>query len=378
MPERRPRLCIVNPFQHGGGAEYQIGCLLDVLIPAQRCEVFYLAHHVEPAADRDGCTVVKIGQGNRVPRLGYVADVLPLYRALRHIGPDVIYQRVACGYTGISAWYARRNHIRSVWHVAHDTDVMPASRNADPAPDRNPLRRWLEKTCVEYGARHAGKVVTQTEHQARLLEANYGRHATAVIPNFQPPPLEAIDKSGPVTVVWVANFKRWKRPEVFVRLASALHDLDGVRFVMVGAAASGSGDARWGAALLQNIRATPNLSYLGTRSQQQVNELLATSHVLVNTSVAEGFANTFIQAWLREMPVVSLDVDPDDILVREDVGIRAGSEERLAQAVRQLAGDAGLRRAFGTRAQAYASARHSLHNAQLLGDLLLEGRGTAS
>lgn len=370
MPRDKTRLCIVNPFQYGGGAEYQIGCLLDVLIPVRDCEIYYLAHHTDARGDREGCRIVKIGRGNEAPRFGYMTDSVPLYQALAGIAPDVIYQRVGCGYTGVCAFYARRHDVRMIWHVAHDTDVTPGAG----IYGRNPLRGWLEKRSVEYGARHAQLIVTQTAFQAGLLQTNYGRTATAVVPNFQPPPGERLDKSGPITVVWVANFKRWKRPEVFIRLAARLQDLAGVRFVMAGEGAAGGGDREWGAELAAAIESTPNLTHLGRRSQQEVNELLATSHVLVNTSEAEGFANTFIQAWMREMPVVSLDVDPDGILERESVGIHAGSEERLADAVRRLVTDPSLRNDTAARARQYAMKHHSLRNAQSLAQLIRTGR----
>ena len=49
-------------------------------------------------------------------------------------------------------------------------------------------------------------------------------------------------------------------------------------------------------------------------SQAEVNALLEHTDLLVNTSDYEGFSNTFIQAWMRRVPVVSLRVDPDRLL----------------------------------------------------------------
>ena len=173
-----------------GGAQYQIKCLLDELVALERFEITYVANRVVPDFRTDDYEIVPIG--GRMPRLGFLMHTIPLYRALKAIRPDVIYQRVACGYTGVAAHFARRHNAELIWHVAHDSDVTPESS----MHGRNPVRRFLEKRSVEYGIRHAHHIVTQTDHQAALLRSNYGRTAAAVIPNFHPLPSEAIDKSG--------------------------------------------------------------------------------------------------------------------------------------------------------------------------------------
>lgn len=369
MSAGRKRLCIVTPMQsaaHAGGAEYQIERFVDVLSSLHRYEIYYLSSVVSADSGSDRYRVIHVGKESRPPRFGYMAVALPLYRALRKIRPSAIYQRVACGFTGVCAYYARKNRARLVWHVAHDSDVTPGVS----LDGRNPVRRFLEKRSVEYGIRRANCIVTQTTDQAALLERNYHRKADAIIPNFHPLPDEAIDKSGGPIVAWVAGIKPWKRPEAFVELAHTLRDLDGVRFVMIGADATGAGEQSWGQALQQRIAATPNLEYLGARSQAQVNELLARSHVFVNTSRSEGFPNTFIQAWMREVPVVSLHVDPEQLLEKQHIGVFCGdSESRMAEAVRRLILDASLRLRYASKAREYATSRHSMANAAGLAQL---------
>ena len=121
------------------------------------------------------------------------------------------------------------------------------------------------------------------------------------------------------------------------------------------------------------IQSTSNLEYLGPKSQREVNALLARAHVYVNTSTFEGFANTFIQAWMREVAVVSLQVDPDGVLADESVGIYAGSEDKLLCAVRSLLEDPVLRADYAARGQRYAMQVHSIQNAQRLVQLIEAG-----
>jgi glycosyltransferase involved in cell wall biosynthesis len=367
------RLCIVTPHHpsgSAGGAEFQIECLLGALIPSQRYDISYVARSVDPGFRPAGYRIVRIGTRSRQPRFGYGMDAVLLYRALRELRPEVIYQRVACGYSGICTYYARRNRVRMIWHVAHDTDV--SRKTLDPG--RNPIRPLIDAASIQYTIRNVTHIVTQTEVQRKLLEANHHRHADGVVPNFHPEPHETLDKSGPPTVLWIANFKRWKRPELFLELAIALSDLEDVRFVMVGAEAAGSGSHDWNADLMRRLRSQRNIQYLGAQPQSEINRLLARAHVFVNTSVSEGFPNTFIQAWMRSVAVVSVSVDPDGVLQREAIGFRADSTVGLAAAVRRLLVEPGLRAEYGERARRYALAHHSLRNASMLMQLIDTGR----
>jgi glycosyltransferase involved in cell wall biosynthesis len=360
----------VNPFEHGGGAEYQISLLIDALTAAGNYEIHYLAHFLDGRDRSRSYQVSRIGSGAAVPRLGYLMDARSLYATLAAIDPAVIYQRVACAYTGVCAAYSRSRSVPMIWHVAHDTDVTPQSLDRS----RNILRVRLEKWAVRYGARRATQIVVQTEDQSELLKRYYGRPPAAVIPNFHGPATETIDKSGPLTVVWIANLKPWKRPEVFVRVAASFRDRADVRFVMVGASGANAAASEWQKSLARDIDSLPNLQYLGERSHGQVNDLLARAHIFVNTSIHEGFPNTFIQSWQRDVVVVSLDVDPDRVLERRQVGVAAHTETALIAAVRELLDSPELRAAYAARGRAHASAHHSLRNASELVRLIDSSR----
>jgi glycosyltransferase involved in cell wall biosynthesis len=359
LTDPKVKVCIVSPSEQGGGAEYQISLLIDSLVASNRYEIHYLAHFLDEHARLRNYHISRIGAGGPIPSMGYLLEAGSLYRALRDINPRVIYQRVACAYTGICAWYSRRQSVPLVWHVAHDTDVSPISLDRG----RNFLRPYLEKWAIEYGIRNATRIVAQTRRQVHLLQENYGRKAHTVIGNFHPAGQGSLDKGGPFTVVWIGNLKPWKRPDAFIRLAQQLTLCRQVRFVMIGAPAAGSRNQIWQRPLIDSIEGTPNLEYWGQKSHTEVNELLDRSHILVNTSTHEGFPNTFIQAWLRGVAVVSLQVDPDRVLEQLRLGIAAPSEEGLVQAVRFLIENADARADYALRGRKHATANHSLRNA---------------
>jgi glycosyltransferase involved in cell wall biosynthesis len=368
-PIDRFRLCIVAPVHWAefmGGAQFQIKCLMEHLRTLDRYDMHYLARRVPPSGQVDGHYIHRIGHSSRPTRIGYSPDAPQLLGLLHRLRPHAIYQRFGCSYTGIAAFYARKSGARMIWHASSDADLEPTIR----IRERNPVRRTLERTLLNYGIRHSDVIVTQTKRQADALQRNFGRRADAVIANFHPNPEESTVTGGPPCVLWVANFKKLKQPDAFLQLAASLRDMHEVRFIMVGDEARDAGDGEWNRVLMQRLSALPNVEYLGKRTQEQVNALIARATVFVNTSLYEGFPNTFIQAWLRSVPVVSLNVNPDHIFDDETIGFCAGSEARLSQIVRQLLIDKPLRDRIATQAMAYAQRYHSMDNAAYLESLI--------
>ena len=136
------------------------------------------------------------------------------------------------------------------------------------------------------------------------------------------------------------------------------------------------GWGKWFEKLKKEIQALPNLEYYGELSQDQVNMHLSHGHILVNTSRYEGFSNTFVQAWMRKVPVVSLNVDPDQILVREKIGFKSETFEQLCQDVNTLINDSATRERMGEKALRYAQDNHSVAKMDILAKRLFDIAGS--
>lgn len=356
MTGRPIRMAIIMPTfyeQVIGGSEYQAylvaeaakqrGCDVHyVFVSASRCwpnhlEVMLHPIKPHPFSKRFGATWSLYSKTVR--------------RVLAEIRPDAVYVRGGWSFAGAAARYAKRCGCRSIWHVASRADVTPRrilSLMCRPFD-------IIERRSIEYAIRHSTHVVVQAKYQADLLQEYYGR-LSIVIRQPQPEPEESIQKAGPVTVVWIANLKPLKQPEMFLRLARECRDCGNVRFTMVGRPCEGRSTER----LEAGLRELHNIDYLREQPMAEVNRILARSHILVNTSLYEGMPNTFVQAWMRRVPVVSMLVDPDDVLATQRIGCISGSFERMVADVRRLIGDPGLREEMGERARTYAMENHAL------------------
>lgn len=360
MKEGKKRICIVTPCHWSGsfgGSEQQISLLLEALTASEKYDITYLAREADPQFKPSGYKIEKIKFRRSTMRVGNMLDAVPLLRKLSQIRPDVIYQRVGGAYTGVSAYYAKKNRCRMVWHIACDTNVQPLSMQT--IKSSNVFSRYLEKKVLEYGLENCSSIIAQTAQQAEMLFRYYGK-TSKVIPNFQPVPPVPDKSEWPIKVIWVANLKVKKRPEVFLQLARDFKAYKDVQFLMIGRA---SGDA-WCRELIASVNDIETLKYLGEKTQDEVNNLLSDSHIFVNTSMYEGFPNTFIQAWMRQVPVVSLDVDPDRIFETNNIGYCAGSYENLRDKLGQLIRDRNLRATMGVSAREHAIKKHSGANIQ--------------
>jgi hypothetical protein len=63
---------------------------------------------------------------------------------------------------------------------------------------------------------------------------------------------------------------------------------------------------------------------------------------------------------MRRVPVVSLTVDPDTVLVRENIGFCSGTFKNLCHDVRRLLENLTLREEMGIRAHRFATENHSV------------------
>lgn len=356
-----------------GGAEYQARLLVEHWVARYDVDVVYLTTRTDPAYRPSGYRVVQFSTDRGVRRYGTFFDAIRLYRALRALAPDVIYQQVGCAHTGIAAFYARRHGCKMAWRIASDRTVTPLE-----SPWWRRPHHWIERRFLEYGIAHADAIFAQNERQQRLLRERYGRDSV-LIKTFHPEPAEAAvaaDRDTQRSVLWIGNLKPLKNPAAFLRLARAFAGRTDVEFVMIGARID---DMPWTRNLLTAIAAQSNVRYLGELPQQLVNDRLCRAHVLVNTSDYEGFPNTFVQAWLRGVPVLSLHADPDELLSGGRCGLLGGTEAALrAQLERLLDAPAEAAR-IGAAARAYALKAHSMGNADHIAELLgLPRRGAGA
>ncbi len=273
-----------------------------------------------------------------------VRSSVTYYRNVSHV---LFLVRVAAKFTGGRYAWAAMHDERTGRHAA--STVLRKGLES-----RSGLRRALGNLSAHIqdwlflaGVRGAHWAFVQNRRQQGLVLSEMGRPADIV---YNAHPIAGGAKEREPIIAFVAVFKDFKRPELFCQLASRFAG-SGYRFVIVGENFPDAEQRQELAALM----AESGVEYLGPRSPDEVGELLSRARLLANTSTAEGFPNTFIQAWMRGVPVVSLVVDPDEIISRHGLGTACdGSAEALASAVEKFMDNQELWEEHSRRCRAFA------------------------
>ena len=343
-----------------GGAEVQLWMLARGF-----CEAGWDVHYVTDAALSE------------TQREGVILHSLAGFESERHkekffstlcsINPDVIYQRGRKSYTGLAGQYAEENNTPLIFSTSMDVDCQ---RYKDigrlfqrPEELIRKLRilphRFKRDITSLRGMRQATLILTQSNLQKDLLRKNLALESR-VFRNLHPvPDKEGIKKSEPGTVLWLASVKRWKRPELFIELAESLRR-NNYRFVLAGRLA----DRKEYADLLASYtKKNPNFQYIENVDLDESNRLIAKASIFINTSEPfEGFPNTFIQSWLRNTVTLSLNVDPDGLIRKKNIGRLSGDLSTMSNQVIELMEDDRLRREMGSNARNFAIEKFGYSN----------------
>lgn len=266
-----------------------------------------------------------------------------LCAALRRAAADVYYVSCAGAQVGQVAMWVARNHRRMIFRVASD---------ADCEPDGLLISFWRDRKLYEYGLRRAAAVLVQSFKQQQRLRSNYGVESAIAPLLVDAPELEVPFAERDISLLWVSNMQQLKRPELFLELVDRLNACSAA---MVGGPQPHAYD------LYQQIgrRAAclRNLTFHGPLPYHATNRVFDRARVFVNTSETEGFPNTFLQAWVRGIPVVSF-FDPDDVIRREGLGHAVASLDQMASAAHSLVTDLQQWLETSARCRAYMARRY--------------------
>jgi glycosyltransferase involved in cell wall biosynthesis len=183
-----------------------------------------------------------------------------------------------------------------------------------------------------------------------MLREHHGLQSN-VVNMLVEPPRRGGHAGKDIDVLWLSNLRALKRPELVLELARQLPQ---VKFTLAG----GPMPQASGFTYFEDVRAAaarlPNVSMPGAVRYTDSGTWIDRAKIFLNTSSIEGFPNTFLQAWIRAVPVVSF-FDPDGLIRRLQLGAVPASIDDMREAIRGLLEVDVYRENIGRRARDFAA-----------------------
>jgi glycosyltransferase involved in cell wall biosynthesis len=295
----------------------------------------------------DGIRVWKtMREGDGLPGLRFLHPRLTsVYRALKNADADLYYQSCAGVMTGATAWFCKTFGRRFVFRIAHDNDCIPGKHILGKVYCRDSM-------IYHYGLRRADMIAAQSSTQQDLLRRHFGLESEIVNMAVELPEDPELSERD-IDVLWVNNIRPFKRPELVLEVAKLLPEF---RFVMIGGPAPGAEPLF---NRIEDLAAKlDNLKFLGQVPYHQVNAYFSRSKVFFNTSETEGFPNSFLQAWIRGVPVISF-FDPDSTISANGLGEVPRTVDDMACSIRRILTEVVNPDSVSHRVRNYASSHFS-------------------
>lgn len=345
-------ICFVSPYSYPvlakknmgytGGAEVQQVILAKELLK-HGFEVSFVTFGdgQVPIEYLDDIKVIKVYKREAASNLTLFSKAWCIWKAMRQANADIYFHETGSfGVVSLFCCLARKKFIR---YVASDGDV-----------DKSRHLSFVQRFGNWLDFKLANMVIVQNEYQGKMLKVNYGRESLIIKNAFPIPERRMTQKTNPSIILWVATIRDVKQPELFLKLAQAI---PWGSFQMVG----GAWDNPELYGRVTEMSATvPNLDFVGFVPFSEVNRYFEQALILVNTSKYEGFSNTFIQAWLQYVPVVSLNSDPDEVICINRLGFHSKTFQQLTEDVRTLLKDEQLREEMGRNGRQYVEKEHDI------------------
>lgn len=339
--------------QSNGGAELQISYFAKAAVNVGH-EVHYVYENKnKPIQNELGLVLHPV---NKIKDIKFCGKGWFRYRkainkVLESVMPDVVYTRLGSSWIDIAAQYARKYNKRHIHALASDNDV---SRKV--LSSLFPFFTPVENIYINRGLKNVDLALAQNAYQEEVFQKKF--HKPCVLIDQMTPLLdEALIKKDNdlVKILWIGNFKKVKRPELFVELAKKMKAYSHlVKMEMYGRLPA---DYK---ALLDEINKIPWLEYKGEVPTDVVLDKLSQSHLLVNTSLYEGFSNTFVQAWMRKVPVISMGSNPNNVFNNYNVGFYVPQENELLSTIANLIDHREVLNKMAEDSYSYAVEHHSL------------------
>ncbi|MGQ4874908.1 MAG: glycosyltransferase family 4 protein [Promethearchaeia archaeon] len=323
--KRKIKVCFVQSFGYSvfnpdsnariGGAEVDLYNIATELAKDERFDVYFL---VADFGQKDieiynGVKVIK-GHSQKKTLKNFIYSFYIFYKKLHQINADIYFTANLSKYVGLTNFYCKIFKKIHIHRTEHEGQVIKSHII------KNILKGKLKYLSFYLGFINVNHIVVQNDEHQRLLKKTFNFPSTVIRNSYIIPPY---NKNSREFILWVARGEKWKRPEIFIELAKAFPTESFVMIMPLGSDKDFFKKIKNKAEKLENLKFIPGVPF------SKVNEYYKRAKVFVNTSLSEGFPNSFNQAMNASTPILSLNINPDNFINKYNVGLYCNNDFEL-------------------------------------------------
>ena len=309
------RICFVMPKAYPlfnqaiktvfGGAEVDLYMLATELAKDAGFEVSFIT------ADYGQAAVETIADVKIIKSLDFKKSSLrgawDIWHAMKKVDADIYMLKTASPGVALAAVFCQTHKSIFTYRTAAAAECDGTYRRNHP----------LTGSAFNWSLRRAGAVFAQNADDRDNLKKTIGVNAV-VIPNGHI--MVPLKLTAGYSILWVGRSDRVKRPDLFLEMAKAMPK---EKFTMICQQATGDNGYE---KLKSQAAGINNVEFIERVPLAEIDKYFSAAKIFVNTSNAEGFPNTFIQACKNGTAIVSLSVNPDGFLDKYNCGQSCGGD----------------------------------------------------
>jgi glycosyltransferase involved in cell wall biosynthesis len=233
-----------------------------------------------------------------------IIQSIKYFNLFKLINADVYFTSTANSTVGLVELFCKLYKKKHIHWTAHDMDVD---------------KSYIQKNGVlglfyKYGLENSDVVLALTEYHKVLLKKNHKKNSVIFKLGYY---INNVKKNvySKKHILWVARFEKWKKPELFIELSDRFIN---ETFIMI-CPNSDVEDDKYNE-LINLVNNKKNIKFIKYVEFKKIQNYFNNAKIFTNTSDFEGFPNTFIQAGIGRTPVVSLNVNPDNFITKNNCG----------------------------------------------------------
>jgi glycosyltransferase involved in cell wall biosynthesis len=288
----------------------------------------------------DDITIIK--SISRSKNYSSIKNALIIWKSLKKANTDIYFQGSGpAGIIPLFCFIHRKKYIK--WVVSDSNLLFERYRSNHPI---------LLKISLYIDIKFAQKIIVQNVFQKEFIEKKFKKKCV-LIKNPVIIPDDIKIKENKKNILWVSTIRPIKQPKIYLKIAKSLPEF---RFVMIGGESKKEKELY--AEIKKEAMTISNLEFLGFVPHHKIQKYYEEASIFINTSQMEGFPNTFLEAWMNYTPVVSLNVDPDELICNEMLGLHSKTYEQIILDVTTLSLNNNLRKEMGMNARKYVEKNH--------------------